>query len=197
MNRESSNSKVNVSFSRTMISLHWIMLALFVATYASIELRHLFQKGTEYRELMKTLHFMIGMCVLLMAAVRIWFKFKAQTPPIEPAPPAWQEWIAKLTHIALYAFMIGMPLLGWLSLSAYGKPIPFFGLELPALIGVNKQLGGQLKEIHEVVGIAGYFLIGAHAIAALFHHYVIKDNTFVRMSVKNLSVRNARHSMQS
>ena len=126
---------------------------------------------------------MIGMRVLLMAAVRVWFKLRAPTPPIEPAPPAWQESVAKLKHMDLYAFMIGMPLLGWLSLSAYGKPVPFFGLELPALIGVNKQLGGQLKEIHEVVGIAGYFLIGAHAIAALFHHYVIKDNTFLRMSL--------------
>ncbi len=196
MNHRKSNNSENLSFSRAMISLHWLMLALFVATYASIELRHLFHKGTDYRELMKTLHFMIGMCVLLMAGIRIWFKFRAQTPPISPAPPAWQEWMAKLTHIALYAFMIGMPLLGWLSLSAAGKPIPFFGFELPALMGTDKQFAKQLNEIHEIVGIAGYFLIGAHAVAALFHHYVVQDNTFKRMSLKNLSVTRSTHSFQ-
>ena len=84
--------------------------------------------------------------------------------------------------------MIGMPLLGWATLSALGKPVSFFGLDLPPLIELNKQLGSQLKEIHEVVGIGGYFLIGTHALAAIFHHYVIKDNTFVRMSLKNLAV---------
>ena len=42
-------------------------------------------------------------------------------------------------HLALYALMIGLPLLGWLTLSAAGKPIPFFSLELPALIGATRR----------------------------------------------------------
>ena len=41
--------------------------------------------------------------------------------------------------------MIGLPLLGWLTLSAAGKPIPFFGLELPALIGADKALAGDFR----------------------------------------------------
>lgn len=45
----------------------------------------------------------------------------------------------------------------------------------------NKALGKELKEIHEVVGTLGYYLIGLHALAALYHHYVKRDNTLVRM----------------
>ena len=66
-------------------------------------------------------------------------------------------------------------------LSASGKPIPFFGLHLPALTGENKALAGQVKQIHETVGTAGYWIIGLHALAALAHHYVWKDNTLRRM----------------
>jgi cytochrome b561 len=77
--------------------------------------------------------------------------------------------------------MIGMPLLGWLLLSAGGKPIPFFGLEFPALIGEDKGFARQVKEIHEAIGTIGYFLIGIHALAALYHHYVMRDNTLRRM----------------
>jgi cytochrome b561 len=84
-------------------------------------------------------------------------------------------------HSALYAFMISMPLLGWLLLSASGKPIPFFGLELPALIGKNKDIADSIKEIHETIGTAGYYLVGAHALAALYHHYVKRDDTLIRM----------------
>ena len=55
--------------------------------------------------------------------------------PEEPEqPPAWQTGLAHLMHWALYALMIGLPLAGWVILSAAGKPIPFFGLELPPLI---------------------------------------------------------------
>jgi cytochrome b561 len=77
--------------------------------------------------------------------------------------------------------MIGMPLAGWLILSAEGKPIPFFGLQLPALVSENKGLADTIKEIHETGGTIGYYLIGLHAAAGLFHHYVKRDNTLIRM----------------
>jgi len=74
--------------------------------------------------------------------------------------------------------MIGMPLSGWLLLSAAGKPIPF---DLPALIEANKELASQIKEIHEVIGTTGYFLIGLHVVAALYHHLVVRDDTLTRI----------------
>jgi len=77
--------------------------------------------------------------------------------------------------------MIVMPLVGWLLLSAEGKPIPFFGLHLPALIGKSKYLADLIKEIHETGGTIGYFIIGLHAAAALCHHYFVRDNTLRRM----------------
>jgi cytochrome b561 len=83
--------------------------------------------------------------------------------------------------VALYGLMVSMPILGWMILSAAGKPIPFFGLNLPSLISENRDLAGQIKEIHETVGTFGYFLIGAHALAALYHHYALGDNTLLRM----------------
>ena len=77
--------------------------------------------------------------------------------------------------------MIVMPLLGWLILSGESKPVPFFGIQLPALIGENKEFAKQLEEVHELVGNVGYFLIGIHAAAALAHHYIQRDNTLTRM----------------
>ena len=77
--------------------------------------------------------------------------------------------------------MIGMPIGGWLILSAEGDPVPFFGLELPALVSPDKALAEQIEEIHETVGTIGYWLIGLHALAALYHHYVKRDNTLRRM----------------
>jgi cytochrome b561 len=159
------------------IALHWVMLALFIGVYASINLRELFDKGSVPREGLKSLHFMLGLLMFFLVSVRIALRVKYAAPAIQPAPPAWQAKLAKFAHLALYALMIGMPLAGWLLLSAAGKPIPFFGLELPALIGPNKELAGQMKDVHEFVGTLGYFLIGGHAAAALSHHYIKRDNT--------------------
>jgi cytochrome b561 len=163
------------------IGLHWLMLLLIIAVYATIELRGIFPKGSDPRELMKTWHFMLGLSVLAFAVLRVLVNITRTAPAIEPAPPKWQELSAKLMHLALYALMLGMPLAGWLILSAAGKPIPFFGLHLPALIAESKSTASLIKEIHEAAGTAGYFLIGLHAAAALYHHYLVRDNTLLRM----------------
>ena len=77
--------------------------------------------------------------------------------------------------------MIGMPLSGWLMLGAKGKTVSFLGIELPMLIGENERLAWVFDELHELGGTVGYFLISLHVLAALLHHYLIKDNTLKRM----------------
>ena len=164
------------------VGLHWLMLLLLVAVYACIELRELYPKGSDPREALKAWHFMLGLSVFVLVWLRLLAARMAGSAPLtEPDPPKWQKLSAKLMHFALYFLMIGMPLGGWLLLGAAGKPIPFFGLELPALVGESKSLAALIKEIHEVGGTVGYFLIGFHSAAALFHHYVQRDNTLRRM----------------
>ncbi|MGN6118482.1 MAG: cytochrome b [Rhodanobacter sp.] len=164
------------------IGMHWLMLLLLVAVYACIELREFYPRGSDLRDGLKTWHFMLGLSVFALVFVRLAIRLvSGPIPPIRPAPPVWQERLAALMHLALYAFLIAMPLLGWLTLSASGKPIPFFGLQLPALVGADKALADSLKEIHETIGTIGYYLVGLHAAAALVHHYVNRDDTLRRM----------------
>ena len=163
------------------IGLHWFMLLLLAAVYACIELRELFPKGSDLREGLKTWHFMLGLSVLILVALRLAVRLTDTLPRVEAEQPGWQKLLAKLMHYALYGFMIAMPLAGWLMLSAAGKPIPFFGLQWPALMGESKNVAAFIKEIHEAGGTVGYFLIGFHAAAALFHHYLLRDGTLRRM----------------
>ena len=98
-----------------------------------------------------------------------------------PAIPRWQEQLAEALHVGLHVFMFSMPLLGWLAVSAKGDPILLLGAQVPLLIGRDKALYDSLKGIHERIGTIGYSLIGLHATAALFHHYMMHDNTLLRM----------------
>jgi len=173
-------------YGTALVALHWFMALLMVAVFASIELRVLYAKGTEMRDFMKALHFMLGLSVLLMVVLRLaarWASPKPVTASPDNALQAWAQRLAAVGHLALYGFMLLMPLAGWLALSAAGKPIPFFGLELPALMGPNKTFAKDIKELHEAVGQAGYWLIGIHVAAALGHHYVLKDGLMARMAL--------------
>ena len=169
-------------YATVSIVLHWLMLVLLIGIYASIELREAFPKGSDPRESLKALHTLLGLSVLALAVARLGLRAIAGTPPpIMPAPGVWGRRAAAAMHLALYALVIGMPLLGWALLSADGKPIAFFGLDLPPLTNPGEGLAEALEELHEIGGQIGYFLIGLHAAAALLHHYLLRDNALRRM----------------
>lgn len=169
-------------YGSLVIAMHWLMLVVLALVYACMELRGLATKGSDLHNSIKSLHFSLGLCVIGLVVLRLAIRGVAGTAPaVRPPIPRWQDLLARSMHYALYAFMIVTPILGWLTLSAAGEPIPLFGLSVPPLVGADESLADQVKELHETLATAGYFLVGLHAAAALLHHYIRRDNTLVRM----------------
>jgi cytochrome b561 len=163
-------------FNFPLIALHWLTLALIAGAYLTSELREAFEH-TPTEAVIKQWHTVLGLTVLALAAVRIAVRAASRAPAIEPPPPRWQARIATLVHLGLYGLMIALPLTGWLMLNADGEAVTWFGRTLPALVGPSRRLAHMLEDVHEAIANAGYVLIGLHAAAALFHHYVVRDNT--------------------
>ena len=170
-------------YSRPLVALHWLMFLLLIVVYAAMEFRVLYDKGMSEREFMKSLHFMFGLCVLLLVFLRLLAKRLSPRPESVDSQGLvlGLQRAAGTGHAVLYLFMFIMPIAGWLMLSAAGKPIPFFGLELPALIAPDEALAKQIKSLHALAGNIGYGLIGLHVAAALFHQLVLKDRLLQRM----------------
>lgn len=166
------------------IGLHWIMVLLIIAVYTCVLLHGYFPKGSELRSDLMAWHFSLGITVLLLACVRLINRFSAPEPLVIPDILSWQKWSAKLMHIGLYLLMIVMPVFGYLGHDAAGRTTYFFGIELPTFLEKNIALAKSIINVHETIGNIGYFLIGLHSVAALFHHYVQRDNTLVRMLPK-------------
>jgi cytochrome b561 len=163
------------------VSLHWVMLMLILAAYATMEFKSIFPKGTAPRESMATWHYTLGSLVFVLAWLRLVARLMGSEPAIEPPLPAWQSRLRAIMHCALYGLMISIPLLGWLTLNAKGTAVGLLGYDLPVLIGKSQAAAKVLKDLHEILARTGYLLIGLHATAALFHHYCRRDNTMRRM----------------
>lgn len=181
MSSVTGTSPARETYPPALIAIHWLTVLLIAAVFATIELREYFPKGDVMRDQLKSLHFMLGLTVWLLVLARLVLRSRERAPQIVPPPSAWQIGAAHAMHALLYAVMIAMPVLGWLVLSGEGKPVPFFGLTLPPLMAENKALAHSIEDVHVFIGNAFYYLIGLHALAALAHHYLAKDNTLVRM----------------
>lgn len=171
-------------YSTAQRNLHWLFLILLILAYVSIEFRSEFARGTPGRVFMVQSHFWIGISIFALFIPRLLIRFKRGVPPINPPLPRWQNTIGKLVHVAIYIFLFAQPLLGIATAWTDGKAImlPFTGIELPALLAENEALAHQLEDIHKLLANIFYFLVGFHVLAALYHHFIRKDDTLKRMT---------------
>jgi cytochrome b561 len=128
------------------------------------------------------LHRSFGALILVLTGGRLLWRLYAPPPPLVPGMPVWQEYAAIWMHRLLYVFLFAMPLLGWAGTSAFPATITVFGLfELPPLVKPNRELSNILLGIHWRMGWALCVLLAGHIGAALYHHFIRKDDTLKRM----------------
>ncbi|MHB1272431.1 MAG: cytochrome b [Rhodanobacter sp.] len=170
-------------FAAPLRRMHWIMFALVLLAYLFINLFELFPKGSATRANILASHFLAGLAVLLLVLPRLWLRSRHARPAITPPLGHWEELLSKLTHAALYLFLLVQPILGVTTLQVGGKSVTLFGVTvLPALLGApDRALSHQLENIHSWVGTIFYYVIGLHILAALWHHYRRHDDTLKRM----------------
>lgn len=163
--------------------LHWAIFALVTLAYLFINLFDLYPRGSAGRLAMLNWHFVAGLGVLLLVLPRLWFRTRNTPPPITPAPERWEDRLANLTHYLLYAFLLVQPLLGIVTLQIKGQAVNPLGLSLlPSFMATpNRALAHQFEEIHGTLGQIFYWVIGLHILAALWHHFMRRDDTLRRM----------------
>ena len=163
--------------------LHWGIFALVLLAYLFINLFELFPKGSATRANILASHFLAGLAVLLLVLPRLWIRSRHAPPPIVPPLDRAIALLSKLTHLALYLFLLVQPVLGIITLQVGGKPVTLFGVTvLPSFVGQpDRALSHRLEDLHGTIGEVFYWVIGLHILAALWHHFGRRDDTLKRM----------------
>ena len=90
--------------------------------------------------------------------------------------------LSELTHWALYAIMVLIPLTGYVFSSLEGQHLDFFGLFTAASpMATDRTLSRPLEFLHKTGQYAIYAFVGLHVLAALYHHFVKRDGVLQRM----------------
>jgi cytochrome b561 len=161
--------------------LHWTIVILIIAQYVIIEAAEELPDGLE-KLTMITRHKSIGILVLALALVRIGWKLVNKGQPAPVPMPRSQRIAAAAGHGLLYLLILAQPISGWMMSSAANYPVTFFGwFELPALVGASEGMHEFYEEVHEFLFTALLVVTVVHVLAALYHHFVQKDDTLRRM----------------
>ena len=96
--------------------------------------------------------------------------------------PRWQVVAAKLGQYALYALMEILMLSGIMSAIFASDPMLVFGLYDLAFANHNVDSINAIRAVHEFYTRAIIAIIFIHVAAAIYHHFVVKDETMVNMT---------------
>jgi len=161
--------------------LHWLM-AICIIAMLFIGVGMVSTIAPNYVALVAT-HKTLGIAILILVVLRIIVRLRSGTPPLPRDLPEPMRLAAKLSHYALYASMVAMPLLGWGMVSAGGFPVTLlWDIQLPAIAPHSATLFTLLHTAHVTLAFAFFALILLHIAAALFHALVRKDGVFESMA---------------
>lgn len=166
-------------YSKPAIFFHWAIVVLVALAYLAIEIRG--PKGTDSRVFWSNVHYWAGTLVLTLAVLRLLWRLWHGAPADIDSNRLF-AFLSRLAHLALYLFIFAQPLLGILTINTGGKPVTLAGLDLQiTLAGADPIARKVIKDAHELIGNLFYWVIGLHALAAIGHHLVLRDNTLRRM----------------
>lgn len=168
-------------YNSVAMALHWLMALMIVGLWClGVTLDEL-PKG-DFRSQMIGLHISVGTLILVLALARLGWRMAKPAPALPDAMQGWERLAAGAGHIGLYALMLLLPLAGIAAVETGGRALNFFGTQiLPALMEKSPDLHEGAEEVHSALAWILAVLVGGHALAALRHHFLLKDDVLVRM----------------
>lgn len=163
------------------LAFHWVSAVLVVVAFT------LGPGGSEARvysaakDFDREWHEVLGLTVLSLTLIRLAWRSFAGTPKLPPSA-RWMHLSSRVVQGLLYGLLLAVPLSAITGAWLEGHPLTLGVLgEIAPLLPKNESLGHNVAEIHTWLGDAILWLAGLHAAAALFHHFVLRDDVLWAM----------------
>jgi len=163
--------------------LHWLVaLGICVLVYLGLEQAGM-ERGPEKLEL-RALHASIALIVLALMTVRVVWGWINDAPAHPVSMPGWQRLSSTLVHLGLYLSVFAQLVSGAMTTATGGNALPFFGvISIPLPVEENQDSHHFWEEIHEFAWKIVAVLLVVHVLAALYNHFVAKNDVLRRMTV--------------
>ncbi|MBM3604085.1 MAG: cytochrome b [Alphaproteobacteria bacterium] len=169
-------------YDTTARVLHWLVavLVLLMAAAGLTMIREGIGRGLQ--DLLYIFHKNVGTALIVIVALRLFWRLTHGAPPLPVSVPPWQRLAARLSHWALYGLLIIMPLSGYVRVRAGGFPVEALdALGLPTLVPRSRSLAEAASSVHAVAATTLIAVVALHVAAALHHALIRRDGVWQRM----------------
>jgi cytochrome b561 len=133
------------------------------------------------RDFDRQLHETLGLSVFVLVVLRLlWRSVDTRPEPLELA--RWMHITSRGVRVALYVLLFAVPSTGIASAWLEGHPLTLLGgIRIPPPLAESHALGAQIASLHGWLGDAILWIAGAHALAGLYHHFILEDGVLRSM----------------
>jgi cytochrome b561 len=164
-------------------TLHWVVTVLVLGLFA-FGLWMTEVPPRDERGFYVAIHASIGITLLALMLVRLFWRAANVEPEQPEGTPAWQRKAAWISHRLLYALTFATLIVGWLMSGTFKQPLEpkILGVvPVPQLLEAGSPYRELLAETHEWLAFALIAVVAVHAAAALYHHFMLRDSVMRRM----------------
>ena len=164
--------------------LHWTTAILFIALIPMGIFASIIPEGTEYRNAYYVVHKTVGVLVFVLLLVRLIWHTRSNRPALDAALKPFERKAAHTAHIALYFFLLALPVTGFVMTSYHGYPTFFFFWELPPLWTPNDTATIIWGTFHKyLLPYILYIVLGVHILGSVKHHFIDKHHGAIKRMV--------------
>ena len=169
-------------FDLLAVAFHWLTALLVLALLASGFSFDLVAGSVWFMPLL-ALHRSMGAGVWVLTALRYaWRGSFASFPAFPENLDRVHHIIVVASEFGLYGLLFLQPLTGLMATLLRGRPFELFVWTVPALLPRMSAMSYQVLGLHEIGAVALSVLVGSHAVAALIHHYVARNDILAAMA---------------
>ena len=161
------------------IAFHWVMFLLVVIVGVLGLLHDSWPKATQ--SFWINIHALIGILLWLLLLARFGYRLRHSPPALPPEVGAFSLRFSSPVHFTLYALMFVIPIIGVVTFVYHGRVFNFGLFELNLGGKKDRAIFGPTEDIHGYLAYALFALAGLHALAALWHRFVLHDGVLARM----------------
>jgi cytochrome b561 len=174
-------------YDSVSLTLHWLAAIAVVAAFVlgPEHFGRLMRDGVDPASRLDIVwHESLGVAIFVLTLLRlVWMVVRPAPPVVRMA--GWMRLASGGGHLLLWALMLLAPLSALLALGAEGHPVTLLGgIRIDALAWImDLPLADTADwgEVHSFLGESIIWVAGLHAVAALFHHVVLKDGVMLSM----------------
>jgi cytochrome b561 len=166
-------------YRRGAIAFHWAMFAIVVIVGVLGLLHDSWPRNSQAFWI--NLHALFGIFLWLLLLARFGYRIRHTPPALPRTVGALSRRLSSPVHFALYGLMFIIPIIGVVTFIYHGRVFDFGVFDINFGVTKNRAIFKPTEDIHGYLAYALFALAGLHALAALWHHYILKDGVLLRM----------------